>query len=100
MLFELLPKSWTQPFGVFFMKYSYEDRLRVVHSVVRDHMSTRSAAGLLCCDRKDVRQWVARYERYGEEGLRMKHGSYSGDFKLAVITHMRENHLSLFETAV
>ncbi|MDR3118503.1 MAG: helix-turn-helix domain containing protein, partial [Mediterranea sp.] len=82
------------------MKYSYEDRLRVVYSVVRDHMSIQSAAGLLGYDRKDVRQWVARYERYGEEGLRMKHGSYSGDFKLAVITHMRENHLSLFETAV
>jgi transposase len=30
----------------------------------------------------------------------LKHGSYSGDFKLAVITDMRENYLSLFETAV
>lgn len=30
----------------------------------------------------------------------MKHGSYSGDFKLSAITYMQENHLSLFETAV
>lgn len=30
----------------------------------------------------------------------MKQGSYSGDFKLSVITFMHKNHLSLFETAV
>lgn len=82
------------------MKYSYEDRLRAVQYVLVDHMSVRSAADLLGCHQKDVRHWVARYERYGKEGLRMKHGSYSGDFKLYVITYMRENHLSLFETAV
>lgn len=82
------------------MKYSYEDRLRSVQYVLKDHMSAQSAARLLGCHQKDVQQWVARYERYGEEGLRMKHGSYNGDFKLSVITYMRENHLSLFETAV
>lgn len=30
----------------------------------------------------------------------LKKASYSGDFRLSVVRYMRENHLSLFETAV
>lgn len=82
------------------MKYSYEDRLRAVQYVLRDCLSAGASAALLGCHRKDVQHWLARYEQYGAEGLRVKYRYYSGDFKLSVITHMRENHLSLFETAV
>jgi transposase len=83
-----------------FMKYSYEDRVRAVFYVLHDHMSAQSSALLLGCHKKDVQHWVARYKLYGAAGLRLRHGSYSGDFKLSVICYMRENHLSLFETAV
>ena len=39
-------------------------------------------------------------EHHGLDGLRIKKGSYTGDFKLSVIRYMHENHLSLFDTAV
>lgn len=82
------------------MKYSYEKKLEVVRSVISGMDSTRSAATKLGTDHKHIRRWVALYEAHGEAGLRIKRGSYSGDFKLSVIRYMYENHLSLFETAV
>lgn len=33
-------------------------------------------------------------------GLKLRHGSYSAEFKLSVLKHMHQNHLSLLETAV
>jgi transposase len=82
------------------MKYFYEKKLEVVQSVLSGQESSSSAARGLGTDHKHIRRWVAMYEYHGLEGLRMKNGSYSGDFKLSVIRYMEENHLSLFETAV
>jgi transposase len=81
-------------------KYCYEERLSVVLSVLSGQESMRSAALKLGTDHKHVRRWIALYQSYGEAGLNIEPIRYSGDFKLSVITYMRENHLSLFDTAV
>lgn len=47
-----------------------------------------------------VQRCMARYKQFGVEGLLIKHGTYSGEFKLSMIKYMHDNHLSLFQTAV
>ena len=81
------------------MKYSYEYRLLVVKSIKEDHLSNCEASRLYGPHEKDIRSWLRRYELHGEEGLRFRNGTYSVDFKLIVIRDMRENYLSLFDTA-
>lgn len=53
-------------------KYSYEQRLETVLSVVDNHFSCRSAAKKLGTAEEHVRRWVKRYEMYGEEGITLK----------------------------
>ena len=81
-------------------KYSYEERLEAVLRVVEEGMSVRKSAKILGTAYEHVRRWVMRYEQFGPEGLSVKHGRYSGAFKVTVIEYMHENHLSLSQAAV
>ncbi len=81
-------------------KYTYEQRIKAVLDVTEKHMSCRAVGKLMGCDDEHVRRWVKRYELSGVEGLLLKHGTYSGEFKQHVVEYMHENHLSIFETAV
>ena len=83
-------------------KYSDQQRLEAVLDVLEKGVSLCEAGRRLGTDHKNVRRWVAFYEQYGAKGISSieKKASYSGDFKLSVVRYMRENHLSLFETAV
>ena len=81
-------------------KYSYEEKLEAVQRVIDDKMSAQSSANILGTNHTQVQRWVARYKQFGVEGLLMKHGSYSGDFKISVIEYMHANHLSLLQPAV
>lgn len=87
-------------FGVFFMKYNYEIRLKAVKLVLEGGLSVREAGCHLGCGRSQVHLWVTLFERHGLAGLKLRHGSYSAEFKLSVLKHMHQNHLSLLETAV
>ena len=87
-------------FGVFFMKYNYELRLKAVKLVLAGGLSVREAGCRLGCGRSQVHLWVSLFERHGLAGLKLRHGSYSTEFKLSVLKHMHQNHLSLLETAV
>lgn len=87
--------------GAFFMsKYSYEQRLETVKLVIDKHMSCEAAARQLGTGKEHVRRWVKRYEQFGAEGLLLKHGTYTGEFKQHVVEYMHENHLSISETAI
>ena len=87
--------------GAFFMsKFSTEEKLEAVLRVVNDGMSYRNSARILGCATRNVEKWVYRYRQFGFEGLLMKQGSYTGDFKLSVIQYMHEHHLSLSQAAV
>ena len=81
-----------------FMKYSYEEKLAAVLSVVRGQHSVSSASKHFGISYTPLSRWIARYKEFGEAGLRIRQYTYSGDFKLSAIRHMHENHLSLTET--
>jgi transposase len=81
-------------------KYSYEQKLKAVLAVIEDYRSMRSVAKEMCADKKEVSRWVALYKQFGQDGLLIKNGSYSVEFKLSVIRYMKENDLSYFKTAV
>lgn len=81
-------------------KYTYEQRMKAVLDVTEKHMSCRSVGKLLGCGHEHVRRWVKRYEQFGVEGLLLKHGTYSGEFKQHIVEYMHENHLSISEASV
>jgi len=81
-------------------KYSYEQRLKAVLSVVEDYRSMQSVAAKIGASKQEVRRWVFLYKQFGKDGLTIKNGKYSLEFKLSVIRHMEENKLSYFKTAV
>lgn len=80
-------------------KYTHEQRLKAVLDVVEKHMSCRAVGKQMGCGDTPVRRWVKRYEQFGVEGVLLKHGTYSGEFKQHVVEYMHENHLSVFEAA-
>jgi transposase len=80
-------------------KYSYEQRMKAVLDVTEKRMSCEAVGKLLGCGETPVRRWVKRYEKFGVEGVTLKHGTYTGEFKQHVVEYMHENHLSIFETA-
>ena len=88
--------------GAFFImsKYSYEEKLDAVRRVIEDGMSAKQSGRILGTSEMPVARWVALYRQFGPEGLLLKHGSYSGDFKVSVIEYMHKNHLSIFQTAI
>ena len=97
----MLDKIYLTFGGAFFMaKYSFEDKWNAVRLVVEEQISEREAARITGIAKTPIRRWVERYKQFGTEGLLLKHGSYSGEFKISVVEYMHENHLSLTQTAV
>ena len=74
------------------MKYSYEEKLAAVLSVVRGQHSVSSVSKHFGISYTPLSRWIARYKEFGEAGLRIRQYTYSGDFKLSAIRHMHENH--------
>jgi len=81
-------------------KFTFAIRLQSVLLVKYEGLSLRAVGRLVRADHKEVRRWVALYEHHGKSGLCREQRNYSGNFKLSVVLYMRENELSLFETAV
>jgi len=84
------------------MKYSFEEKLKIVLTVLEKHQSIKSLSKETGIAKKSIRHWLAFYKEYGEKGLLVKKEKtvYSGEFKLSVLRYMHENHLSCLETAV
>jgi transposase len=81
------------------IKFSFKQKLQVVRSVIAGQDSIRSAARKIRADPKTVRRWLNCYKQHGQNGLKLRHGSYDGTFKVRVIRHMLKNQLSLIQTA-
>jgi transposase len=62
-------------------------------------MSTSVVAKGLNTAHAVVQRWVAIYKEFGIDGLSMKSGKYSGDFKVHVVEYIHENSISLFHGA-
>ena len=82
------------------LEYSYEEKLKAVLLVVKDYRSIQSVAEKIGASKQGVRRWVELYKQFGKDGLIIKNGSYSIEFKLSVLRHMEKNKLSYFKTAV
>lgn len=80
-------------------KFSYQEKLEAVLRVVEEGMSPRDSAHILETDRSCVKKWIDLYKNFGVEGLLLKNGFYTGDFKLSVVRYMHTNQLSIRETA-
>lgn len=80
-------------------KYSYEQKLKVALAVVRDGIPQNRAATLIGACKGDVQKWVKLYREHGDDGLRMKKHTYTGQFKVSVVEYMHAHHLSIRETA-
>jgi transposase len=84
----------------FFMaKYSLEIKLKAVSDVLELNMSPSAVAKTLNTVHAVIQRWVARYEKFGVDGLSMKSGTYTGDFKVGVVEYIHENNMSLFSAA-
>lgn len=81
-------------------KYSLETKVKAVKDVLESGMSIHAVAKSLNTVRAVIGRWVDRYEEYGVQGLSMKSGSYSGDFKVHVVEYMQENNMSICRAAV
>ena len=80
-------------------KYSNEQKLEVVLGVLEKGLSHQLSASLIGACKVDAQKWVKLYQEHGVEGLMIKKGRYTGQFKISVIEYMHTNHLSIRETA-
>ncbi len=80
-------------------KYSSEEKLEAVLRVLRDGMSLQQSGKIIGAHKSCVQNWVHLYEELGPEGLIIKQGSYTGEFKQNVIEYMHANQLSCRVTA-
>ena len=81
------------------IKYSLETKQKAVKDVLELGMSAIAVAKLLHTSKTVVLRWVKRYEKFGVDGLSMKSGSYTGDFKVHVVEYIQETGLSFFQGA-
>lgn len=81
------------------IKYLLETKLRAVKDVLELDMSALAVAKSLRTSKTVVLRWVTRYEKFGVEGLSMKSGTYTGDFKVHVVEYIHENNMSFFQGA-
>lgn len=82
------------------IKFSLKEKILTVRSITAGRESYKSAARKLGCSNSTVKGWVLRYKQHGLGGLKLRHNSYSGVFKVEVILYMLKNSLSLERTAV
>lgn len=81
------------------IKYSLETKLKAVNDVLDLGMSSLAVAKSLHTSKTVVLRWVTRFEKFGVEGLSMKSGTYTGDFKVHVVEYIHENNMSFFQGA-
>ncbi|MBU5254597.1 helix-turn-helix domain-containing protein [Tissierella praeacuta] len=78
-------------------KFNLEVKKKFVELIESNKYSIHMAFQELGISRSVAKRWWKRYEIHGLEGLSMKSGTYTGEFKLYVVKYMHENHLSVNE---
>src|ERR1700675_4527774 len=81
-------------------KYTEQAKLAAVQDYCSGRAGLRDVAHRHDVDFSSLRQWVAAYQVHGAVGLKEKKlQRYSADFKLSVLTRMRQEQLSYRQTA-
>ena len=75
-------------------KYSQELKLEIMAHIEKDGWGYRVCSSYYGMAYSQIRRWYKRYEEHGIEGLLMKQGTYSGDFKRNVLEYIQQNRLS------
>ncbi len=83
-------------------KYSKEFKLEVVQAYLAGRLGQRKVAASFHIDRIQLRNWLSAYKAYGIAGLESRGRSrrYSTEFKLSVLAHRSQHHLSLQDVAI
>lgn len=80
-------------------KFNEEIKKKFIELMESNKHSTVSAAKELGISRSVGKRWWKMYSNHGYEGLIMKSGSYSGEFKLNAVKYMHNNNLSINEAS-
>lgn len=75
-------------------KYSPEFKLRVTLEAMQDHVRISVLSHRYSIDKSILRYWLQRYQHHGSQAFTKKYSSYSAEFKLQVLTHMKQHYLS------
>lgn len=79
--------------------YSTKLKLEVVQRYLKGDIGLKTLAEQYHVNRSDIQKWKAAYAEYGVEGLCKTHGTYTGDFKVAVVEYMHTTGASMRQTA-
>jgi transposase-like protein len=104
-LTEVNPLSWTKEsnLGGFTMtKFSFEVKLKAIRMYLAGIGSSTIARKLGIREAKSVQIWVARYRKYGVQGLEIRSPKfdYDGNFKLKVLNWRKQHEASYLQTAL
>lgn len=80
-------------------RYTTQFKIFVVQQYLAGEASIQSIAIQHGIERAMFRCWVRSFQHHGESGLAPKYSHYDAAFKLSVLQHMWDNHLSQLETA-
>ena len=90
--------------GVIYMSkrkiYSTELKLEIVQRYQQGNISMNDLAKQYHVHKSDIAKWNAAYLEHGVVGLCTTHGTYTGDFKVAVIEYMHSTGASIRNTAI
>jgi len=81
-------------------KYILEFKLKLIQEIVETNRGPDYVGKKYGVSESIVRRWYKKHKQYGLEGLTHKRKSYTGEFKESVLEYMKQNHLSLNETAL
>lgn len=80
-------------------KYSLEFKLKLIQEIEETNRGSNYVGEKYGVRKNLIGYWNLLYKQHGVEGLAIKHGTYSGEFKESVLEYMKQNHLSLNQTA-
>lgn len=80
-------------------KYSRELKLRVVQDYEEFNTGTRLLSKKYALPRTLLRSWIYGYRQHGAAYFDAVPQRYSAEFKLKVLQHMKDHHLSLMKAA-
>jgi transposase len=79
--------------------YSNELKMEIVQRYLKGDVSLKALAEKYHVGKSDIQKWKAAYIEHGIAGLTTTHGTYSGDFKVAVVEYMHATGASIRQTA-
>ena len=82
-------------------KYDTQFKLRVVKYVLEENHGVKTAKKAFGLhSHGDIVKWVNKYKLHGIAGLSPNNFKYDSNFRKNVVEYMKENHLSLTQTAI